>query len=54
MSDKSQRSRRGTSDGMFAQGELTQHEKPHDGELRELNRKPARDRPDLMGWRRGS
>ncbi len=29
MSDKSQRSRRGTGDGMFTHGKLTQHEKPH-------------------------
>jgi hypothetical protein len=53
-SDKSQRSRRGISDGMFAHGEPTQHEKPHVGESRELNRKPARASPGRMGWRRGS
>ena len=47
------RSHRGNGDGMFAQGNVEQHEKPQRRRRVTVNRQPARDRPGRMGWRRG-
>ena len=45
--------RRGIGDSMHERGRQMQHGKPCYVVERKTNRKPARDRPGEMGWRRG-
>lgn len=47
------RFRRGIGDGMHERGRQSQHGKPHCVAERKANWKPVRDRPGVMGWRRG-
>ena len=52
-SDPTQRSHRGSDDGMPVHGDLTEHGKPQAAGARGSDRQPARARPGDLGWRTG-
>ena len=52
-SDQTQRSHRGSDDGMPVHGDPTRHGKPQAAGARGSDRQPARARPGGLGWRTG-